>query len=56
MPRLFFRESHHVANAFFAADQHDEPIEPESDAAVRRRAEPKRAQQMAEHALAALRR
>ena len=34
---------------FLAADQHDEAIETQRDAAMRRRAEAKCAQQMAEH-------
>src|SRR5882724_8747447 len=39
---VILRESHHVANTLFAADQHDQTIEAERDSAMRRRAQPKR--------------
>src|SRR4030095_295404 len=45
---VVLRESHHVANTLFAADQHNQTIETERDSAMWRRAEPKRTQQMAE--------
>ena len=51
---IVFWEGYHVANALFAADQHDQPIESERDAAVRRRAKTQRAQQMAKTAIADL--
>ena len=44
MAAVILRESHHVADALFAADQHDQTIEAESDSAMWRRAEPKRTQ------------
>src|SRR5438128_11616180 len=45
---IVLREGHHVANALFAGDKHDQAIETEGDSAVRRRAEPQRAEQMPE--------
>jgi len=43
---VVFRKRHHVADGFFAADQHDEPIKPERDSAVRRRTQPEGAEEM----------
>src|SRR4029450_6743740 len=43
-----FGEGDHVADRFRATDEHDEPVEAESDAAVRRCAETESAQEMAE--------
>src|SRR5207302_2889029 len=34
---VVFRKRHHVPNGLLPADQHDEPIKPQRDAAVRRR-------------------
>ena len=46
---IVFRESHHFADAFFAADQHDDSIEAERDPAMGRRAKPKGSQHVAKH-------
>ena len=46
-PTIIFWERHHVANALFATDEHNQAIEPKRDSAVRRRTEPKGAEQMA---------
>ena len=48
---IVFRESHHLADARFAADQHDQAIKAERDAAVGRRPKAKRAEEMAEERL-----
>ena len=48
---IVFRERHHFADGFFAANQHHQSIETERDATVRRRAESERAKQMAEQHL-----
>src|SRR2546423_907743 len=43
-----FRERDHFADAFFAGDHHHDPIQPERDATMRRRAETKGAEDVAE--------
>src|SRR5947209_2492474 len=51
LPAIIFREGHDFANGTFAADQHDHSIKAKGDAAVRWRAESKRAKHVAEHRL-----
>src|SRR5205814_69819 len=44
---IVFRERHDIADRMLSAKQHYEPIKPEGDSAVRRRAQTEGAQQMA---------
>src|SRR5438552_4756713 len=48
---MLFRERQRGTDRIFATNEHDEPIEPKRDAAMRRRAEAQCAQQMAKERL-----